>query len=54
MKLKETLDHHLEIYGELECISTYPILAGKTETYKNLEHYKGLNAITKGLTNPMD
>nr|WP_198957692.1 hypothetical protein [Bacillus mycoides] len=49
MKIKETLDHHLEIYDELECIATHPILIGKTETHVNLEHYKGLNATTKGL-----
>ncbi|HDR7481912.1 IS21 family transposase [Bacillus toyonensis] len=49
VKIKETLDHHLEIYDELERIAIHPILTGKTETHVNLEHYKGLNATTKGL-----
>ncbi len=49
VKVKETLEHHLEIYDEYECIAKHPIISGKTEMYMNLEHYKGLKETHKGL-----
>ncbi len=50
MKIEETLDHHLEIFDEFECIAKHPLLTGKAEAHMKLEHYKkGLNETTKGL-----
>lgn len=49
VKVKETLDHHLEIYDDFECIAKHPILTGKTEVHLNLGHYKGLKETEKGL-----
>ncbi|WP_017726155.1 IS21 family transposase [Halalkalibacterium ligniniphilum] len=49
VKIKETLDHHIEVYDEYECIAKHPILYGKTEMHMNLEHYKGLKETQKGL-----
>ena len=43
VKIKETLDHHIEIYDEFECIAKHPILTGKTY----LASLIGLNAIQK-------
>ncbi|MBV7507371.1 hypothetical protein KW850_19205 [Bacillus sp. sid0103] len=50
MKIKETLDHHLEIFDELECIAKHPLLTGKAKfTYEVRTYKKGLNETTKGL-----
>jgi transposase len=52
VRIKETLHHHIEIYYELECIATHPILSGETTSLTNLEHYqekKEENVTTKGL-----
>ncbi len=36
VKIKETLDHHLEIYDERECIAKHPVLTGKSNySYPN-------------------
>jgi transposase len=49
LKMKVTLDHKIEIYDEMECIATHPLLTGKASYHMNLEHYKGLNMTQKGL-----
>lgn len=49
VKVKETLDHHIEIYDEHECIAKHPILTGKVGYHLNIEHYKGLNTTQNGL-----
>ncbi|WP_053217944.1 IS21 family transposase [Virgibacillus senegalensis] len=49
LKIKETLDHHLEIYDHYECVAKHPIMTGKVRDYINLEHYKGLQTTTDGL-----
>lgn len=55
VKVKETLDHHIEIYDEFECIAKHPILTGKTEAHMKLEHYKKrLNETTKGLATSLN
>lgn len=38
VKIKETLDHHLEIYDEHECIAIHPVLTGKATTHVRMEH----------------
>ena len=43
VKIKETLDHHLEIYDERECIAKHPVLTGKATTHIRMEHYDGLH-----------
>ncbi|AZV43395.1 hypothetical protein BAOM_4744 [Peribacillus asahii] len=55
VKVKETLEHHIEIYDEFECIAKHPILTGKTEVHMKLEHYKkGLNETTTGLATSLN
>lgn len=50
VKIKETLDHHVEIFDEFECIAKHPLLTGKAEAHMKLEHYKKeLIETTKGL-----
>ncbi|MGP4073307.1 IS21 family transposase [Piscibacillus sp. B03] len=49
VKIKETLNHHLEIYDHFECIANHPILEGNSKEYIDLNHYKGLNTTSKGL-----
>ena len=48
VKIKETLDHHLEIYDERECIAKHPVLTGKATTHIRMEHYDGLHTKEKG------
>lgn len=40
VKIKETLDHHIEIYFELECIASHPMMTGLTQSFRHLSHYK--------------
>ncbi|OLS38648.1 hypothetical protein BTR22_03085 [Alkalihalophilus pseudofirmus] len=54
VKVKETLDHHLEIDDDFECIAKHRILTGKTEAHLNLEHYKGLKENENGLATRLD
>lgn len=49
VKIKETLDHHLEIYDEHECIATHPILTDKATTRVRMEYYEGLESKEKGM-----
>ncbi|QDP42132.1 IS21 family transposase [Radiobacillus deserti] len=49
LKIKETLDHHLEVYDSYECIAKHPLMTGKARDHINLEHYKGLQTTTVGL-----
>lgn len=49
LKVKETLDHHLEIFDHYECIAKHPIITGKARDHIHLEHYKGLQTTTVGL-----
>ncbi|MEN3152945.1 IS21 family transposase [Priestia aryabhattai] len=42
VKVKETLNHHIEIYDEHECIAKHPILTGNATTHILMEHYHGL------------
>ncbi|MED4271587.1 IS21 family transposase [Geobacillus stearothermophilus] len=48
VKVKETLDHHIEIYDEHECIAKHPILTGKATAHIQMEHYEGLHTKEKG------
>jgi transposase len=48
VKVKETLDHHIEIYDEQECIAKHPILTGKATAHIQMEHYEGLHTKEKG------
>jgi transposase len=48
VKVKETLDHHIEIYDEHECIAKHPILTGKATVHIQMEHYEGLHTKEKG------
>jgi transposase len=48
VKVKETLDHHIEIYDEHECIAKHPILTGKATVHIQMEHYEGLHLKEKG------
>lgn len=49
VKVKETLDQHIEVYDEYECIAKHPLLKGQLRYHAQLEHYKGLNVTTSGL-----
>ncbi|CDQ20724.1 Transposase [Halobacillus karajensis] len=49
LKIKETLDHHLEVYDSYECIAKHPLMLGKVRDYINFEHYKGLQTTPVGL-----
>ncbi|TWD92202.1 hypothetical protein FB550_12014 [Neobacillus bataviensis] len=40
VKIKETLEHHIEIYYELDCIATHPMIKGITKSIAQLKHYK--------------
>ncbi|WP_374978563.1 IS21 family transposase [Mesobacillus zeae] len=42
VKLKITLDHHIEIYDEQELIAQHPILTGKATVHVQIGHYDGL------------
>jgi hypothetical protein len=48
VKVKETLDHHIEIYDEHECIAQHPILTEKATVHVHMEHYEGLHKKEKG------
>jgi transposase len=48
VKVKETLDHHIGIYDEHECIAKHPILTGKATVHVQMEHYEGLHTKEKG------
>ncbi|QSS99775.1 IS21 family transposase [Pontibacillus sp. ALD_SL1] len=49
VKIKETLDHHLEIFDSNERIASHPILDGKAKEHIHFEHYKGLKTTSVGL-----
>ncbi|WP_085521582.1 IS21 family transposase [Tuberibacillus sp. Marseille-P3662] len=49
LKIKETLDHHLEIYDAHECIAKHPIMTGRARDHIDFEHYKGLKPTANGL-----
>jgi transposase len=40
VKIKETLEHHIEVYYELDCIATHPMINGNTKSIAQLKHYK--------------
>lgn len=42
VKVKETLDHHLEIYFDLECIATHPIISGINKSLTDINHIKNI------------
>lgn len=48
VKVKETLNHHIEIYDEHECIAKHPILIGNATTHIRVEHYQGLQKTEMG------
>ncbi|MYL65487.1 IS21 family transposase [Bacillus hwajinpoensis] len=49
LKIKQTLNHHLEIYDAYECIARHPIMKGKAKDHIQIEHYKGLKMTSEGL-----
>lgn len=54
VKIKETLNHHIEIYNELECIACHPLITGKAKALTHMDHYrvkqkKEKNVTTNGL-----
>lgn len=49
LKIKETLDHHLEIYDTHEQIAVHPLMSGQARDHIHLEHYKGLKTTPVGL-----
>lgn len=42
VKVKETLNHHLEIYFDLECIATHPIISGINKSLTDINHIKNI------------
>jgi hypothetical protein len=50
VKVKQTLDHHIEIYCDLECIASHPLITGRTESLSQLEHYKEKEKKEKNVT----
>lgn len=48
VKIKETLNHHIEIYDEQECIARHPIWIGQASTQIRMEHYEGIHSNEKG------
>ncbi|TCI66546.1 MULTISPECIES: IS21 family transposase [unclassified Exiguobacterium] len=49
VRIRITLDHHLEVYADGEQIAQHPIASGNLKYQLNLEHYKGLETTQKGL-----
>lgn len=59
VKVKQTLNHHIEIYDDLECIASHPLIIGKTKSLTQMDHYrekekKEKNVTLKGLATHHD
>lgn len=50
VKIKQTLDHHIEIYSEMECIASHPLLTGKTKSLTRMDHFREKEKKEKNMT----
>ena len=50
VKIKETLNHHIEIYSELECIASHPLITGKARLLTRMDHYREIEKKEKNVT----